>query len=215
MEKELKYEWNWAYRLDHWVRVIAVAVLVFTGFYIHWPFMGGGTDSFLMAWMRFFHFIASYALVLGLVVRVYMAFNSAFDRDWKDFGILKNLRDLPDMLGYYLFIKGTHKDYRKYNPLQAFAYLFVALLIIFTALTGAALYKGKAFGFINTQETFMWVNTLLGGESYTRIWHFLSMWVFIIFVGVHVYMSLLQTAVNKDKTFISIFTGYKLKKKTS
>lgn len=215
MGKEMKYEWNLAFRLDHWVRVIAIAILVFTGFYIHWPFIAGGPDSFLMAWMRFFHFVASYALVLGLVVRVYMAFNSAFDRDWKDFGILRNLRDLPDIIGYYLFVKGSHKDYRKYNPLQALAYLFITLLIIFTTLTGAALYKGKAFGFINAAESFRWVNTMLGGESYTRIWHFLSMWVFIIFVGVHIYMSLLQTAVNKDKTFISIFTGYKFKKKTS
>mgnify|MGYP000197513902 CR=1 FL=1 len=215
MEKELKYEWNWAYRLDHWVRVIAVAVLVFTGFYIHWPFMGGGPDSFLMAWMRFFHFVASYAIVLGLVVRVYMAFNSAFDRDWKDFGILKNLKDLPGILGYYLFIKGSHKEYRKYNPLQALAYLFIALLIVLQILTGLSLYTGKLFGFINAQESFRWVNTLLGGESYTRIWHFLSMWVVIIFVGVHVYMGLLQTVVNKDKTITSIFTGYKLKKKSS
>jgi Ni/Fe-hydrogenase 1 B-type cytochrome subunit len=214
MEKELKYEWSLTFRLDHWVRVIAIAVLVLTGFYLHWPFIAGGPDSFLMAWMRFFHFVSAYALVLGLVVRLYLAFNSAFDRDWKDFGIFKNLRDLPDIIGYYLFIKGTHKDYRKYNPLQALAYLFIALLIIFTAFTGAALYKGNAFGFINTQESFRWVNTLLGGESYTRILHFLSMWVFIIFVGVHIYMSLLITAVNKDKTFISIFTGYKLKKKT-
>jgi len=195
--KEQKYEWNFAYRLDHWVRVIAVAVLVFTGFYIHWPFLSGGTDSYLMAWMRFFHFVSAYALVLGLVVRVYFAFNSAFDRDWKDFGIFRNLRDLPDIIGYYLFIKGTHKDYRKYNPLQAFAYLFTAILIVFTTLTGAALYKGKAFGILDAQKSFMWVNTLLGGESFTRIWHFLSMWVFIIFVGVHVYMGILQTAVKK------------------
>ena len=32
------------------------------------------------------------------------------------------------------------------------------------------------------------------------------------FLGVHVYMSLLQAVVNKDKTFISIFTGYKIKR---
>lgn len=215
MVEETKLEWNFAFRLDHWVRVIAIAVLVFTGFYIHWPFIAGGPDSFLMSWMRFFHSVSAYALMLGLVVRVYLAFNSAFDRDWKDFGIFRNLRDLPDIIGYYLFIKGTHKDYRKYNPLQTFAYLFIAFMIIFTAFTGAALYKGKAFGIIDTQKSFMWVNTLLGGESYTRIWHFLSMWVFIIFVGVHVYMSILQTLVNKDKTFTSIFTGYKLKKKSS
>ena len=60
---------------------------------------------------------------LGLVVRVYMAFKSTFDADWKDFGIIENIKNIPDILGYYLFIKGSHKDYRKYNPLQALAYL--------------------------------------------------------------------------------------------
>jgi len=212
MEKALKYEWNLAYRLEHWIRVIAIAALVFTGFYIHWPFFSGGPESAVMSWIRFFHAVAAYALVLGLVVRVYMAFNSAFDSDWKDFSITKNLKNLPDILAYYLFVKDTRKDYRKYNPLQAFAYLFIVMLIIFTTFTGAAMYKGKAFGFINAQESFMWVNTMLGGESYTRIWHFLSMWVFLIFTGIHVYMSLLQAFVKKDHTFISIFTGYKLKK---
>jgi len=168
-----------------------------------------------MAWIRFSHFAAAYVLVLGLVIRVYLAFNSAFDRDWKDFGILRNLRDVPDMLGYYLFMKGSHKDYRKYNPLQALAYLFIGLVIIFTAITGAALYKGMAFGLINAAESFRWVTAMSGGESYTRIWHYLSMWIFIIFVGIHIYMSILASAVNKDKTFTSIFTGYKLRKKVS
>ncbi|MEK7803788.1 MAG: Ni/Fe-hydrogenase, b-type cytochrome subunit [Deltaproteobacteria bacterium] len=215
MEQGLKYEWSWPIRIDHWIRVTAVTVLVFTGFYIHWPFIAGGPDGFLMAWIRFSHFAAAYVLVLGLVIRIYLAFNSAFDRDWKDFGILRNLRDVPDILGYYLFMKGSHKDYRKYNPLQALAYLFIGLVTIFTAITGAALYKGMAFGLINTAESFRWVNAMLGGESYTRIWHYLSMWIFIIFVGIHIYMSILASAVNKDKTFTSIFTGYKLRKKAS
>ncbi|MBI3377007.1 MAG: Ni/Fe-hydrogenase, b-type cytochrome subunit [Nitrospirae bacterium] len=213
MANELKYEWSLALRAEHWVRVIAIAALVFTGFYIHWPFISGSAESAVMSWMKFFHSVAAYALVLGLVVRVYLAFNSAFDRDWKDFSITKNLKDLPDMLAYYLFVNDTHKDYRKYNPLQAFAYLLIAVLIIFTTFTGAALYKGNAFGFINAQESFRWVNAMLGGESYTRIWHFLSMWVFIIFLGAHMYMGLIWSVVHKDKTFSSIFTGYKLKKK--
>ena len=215
MGNEMKLEWNLAFRIDHWVRFIAIVILVVTGFYIHWPFMAGGPDSFIMEWMRFFHFLSAYALVLGLVVRVYLAFNSKFSSDWKDFGIGKNLAGVPDMLGYYLFIKGSHKDYGRYNPLQAFAYLFMALMIIFTALTGAALYKGHAFGFINAAASFRWVSNMLGGESYVRIWHFLSMWVFIIFVMVHVYLSLLITATNRDRTFTAIFTGYKLKKKSS
>jgi Ni/Fe-hydrogenase 1 B-type cytochrome subunit len=187
-------------------------VLTFTGLYIHWPFIAGGPESFIMAWMRFFHFIAAYALILGLVVRVYMAFRSTFDSDWKDFSITENIKNVPDILGYYLFIKRSHKDYRKYNPLQALAYLFVALVIIFTALTGGALYHGRIFLILPAPDSFRWVSSLLGGESYTRIWHILAMWFFIIFMLIHVYMSIMITMINKDKTFSSIFTGYKLKK---
>jgi len=205
-------EWSAGYIIDHWVRVISIVVLTFTGLYIHWPFIAGGPESFIMAWMRFFHFIAAYALILGLVVRVYMAFRSTFDSDWKDFSITENIKNVPDILGYYLFIKGSHKDYRKYNPLQALAYLFVALVIIFTALTGGALYHGRAFLILPAPDSFRWVSNLLGGESYTRIWHILAMWFFIIFMLIHVYMSIMITMINKDKTFSSIFTGYKLKK---
>lgn len=205
-------EWSAGYIIEHWVRVISIVVLTFTGLYIHWPFIAGGPESFIMAWMRFFHFIAAYALILGLVVRVYMAFRSTFDSDWKDFSIIENIKNVPDILGYYLFIKGSHKDYRKYNPLQALSYLFVALVIIFTALTGGALYHGRPFLILRAPGSFQWVSSLLGGESYTRIWHILAMWFFIIFLLIHVYMSIMITMINKDKTFFSIFTGYKLKK---
>jgi Ni/Fe-hydrogenase 1 B-type cytochrome subunit len=205
-------EWSAGYIIDHWVRVISIVALIFTGLYIHWPFIAGGPESFIMAWMRFFHFVAAYALVLGLVVRVYMAFRSTFDSDWKDFSIIENIKNVPDILGYYLFIKGSHKDYRKYNPLQALAYLFIALVIIFTALTGGALYHGRVFLILPAPDSFRWVSSLLGGESYTRIWHILAMWFFIVFMLVHVYMSIMITMINKDKTFFSIFTGHKLKK---
>ena len=211
MKEELVKDWSLGYILEHWIRVIAIAVLIFTGVYIHWPFISGGPGSFIMAWMRFFHFVAAYVLVLGLVVRVYMAFKSTFDSDWRDFSIITNLKNVPDVLGYYLFIKGSHKDYRRYNPLQALAYLFTGFAIIFTALTGAAVYHGRPF-LIFPVDSFRWVNTLLGGESYTRIWHILTMWYFIIFVLIHVYLAITISMINKDRTFTSIFTGYKVKK---
>ena len=209
--KELVKDWSLGYILEHWIRVVSIAVLVFTGIYIHTPFIAGGPESTIMASMRFLHFIAAYAVVLGLVVRVYMAFKSTFDADWKDFSIIENLKNIPDVLAYYLFIKGSHKDYRKYNPLQALAYLFTGLVIIFTALTGAAVYHGKAFGFIPCPDSFRWVSNLLGGESYTRNWHILAMWYFIVFLLIHVYLAISITMVNKDRTLTSIFTGYKLK----
>jgi len=214
MGNDMKYEWNLAFRIDHWVRFLAVAILIITGFYIHSPYMAGGMGSSVVTWMRFFHILSAYALVLGLVVRVYLAFNSKFQSDWKDFGIFKNLAGAPEVIAYYLFLKSTHKDYGRYNPLQALAYLVMGVMIVFISLTGAALYKGNVFGVFNAAETFRWVTNMLGGESFVRIWHFLSMWVFIIFMLVHVYLSLLITATNKDQSFTSIFTGYKLKKKS-
>ncbi len=110
-----------------------------------------------MASTRFVHFVAAYVLVLGLVVRIYMAFRSTFAADWKDFSIVANLKNVPDVLGYFLFIKGSHKDYQRYNPLQALAYLVTGLVIIFAALTGAALYHGHPFGFITCPDSFRWV----------------------------------------------------------
>jgi Ni/Fe-hydrogenase 1 B-type cytochrome subunit len=212
MTNELTKEWSLGYILDHWIRVIAIVVLIFTGIYIHTPFIAGGPDSTIMASIRFFHFVAAYALILGLVIRIYMAFKSTFDADWKDFSITENLKNVPDILSYYLFIKGSHKDYRKYNPLQALAYLITGLAIIFTVLTGGALYHGKLFGVLTCPDSFRWVSTMLGGESYTRIWHILTMWYFIIFVLIHMYLAISITMINKDRTFTSIFTGYKLKK---
>ncbi len=212
MTNDLTREWSLGYILDHWIRVIAIAVLVFTGIYIHTPFIAGGPDSTIMASMRFFHFLCAYALILGLVIRIYMAFRSTFDADWKDFSITENLKNVPDILSYYLFIKGSHKDYRRYNPLQALAYLFTALAIIFTILTGGALYHGNLFGILPCPGTFRWVSSILGGESYTRIWHILAMWYFIVFVLIHMYLAISISVINKDRTFTSIFTGYKLKK---
>lgn len=210
--KEYIYRWNLTYRIHHWVMVISLAVLTFSGFYIHWPFLKGtpaGID--LMAWIRFSHFVAAYAFILVVVTRIYLAFMSTFCADWREFGIWWNLRNVPNMLAYYLFIKPTHREEGRYNPLQALTYLFWVLLVLFSTLTGFALYRGKLFGVIPTPDSFQWVNTLLGGEPYTRIWHYLAMWVFLVTVVIHIYMASLATWVNHDHTLRAIFSGYRLK----
>jgi Ni/Fe-hydrogenase 1 B-type cytochrome subunit len=213
MDRQYDYVWSVTYRVDHWVRVVALIVSIFTGFYIHWPFLPGGAEGgfAVMSWMQFAHFVSAYIIILGLIVRIYLAFKSTFDADWRDFGMGRILKNIPDALAYYLFLKDTHKRYRRYNALQALTYLFWAYLIVFMALTGFALYRGTVFGFIQAPDAFQWVNTLLGGEPYTRIWHFLGMWVFLITAAVHVYMAVLASLVQRDQTFYSMISGYKLR----
>jgi Ni/Fe-hydrogenase 1 B-type cytochrome subunit len=202
-------EWNNAYIADHWVRVAAMVILIFTGIFIHTPFLNGGPGSTIMATMRFLHFVAAYAFIIGLVIRVNMAFNSRFDADWRDFSIMGNLVNVPDILMWYLFITKDHKKYRRYNPLQAYAYLGVAFLMVLAAITGFAIYHGKIFLLIQAPGPFAWVNHLLGSESYTRLAHILIMWCFIVFFFIHVYLSIMNSLVKRDESFTSIFTGFK------
>jgi len=69
------YEWNLVYRMNHWLRAISIFTLIFTGYYIYWPFLSPEEDSQLMNLMRFFHFISMYIIILSFIAQLY------FDRD--------------------------------------------------------------------------------------------------------------------------------------
>ena len=204
MAKKMVYHWTAAVRIHHWVNFAALAVLTFTGFYIYSPFMSGATET--MAWNRFFHLVAGYVLLFGLIIRIYLMFNSRTAADWKELlPFPRNLAKIPDVLAYYLFLKDTHKPYGRYNPLQALTYLLMGLTILVMAATGFALHTGWL------HDSFAWVNTLLGGLPITRVVHFLGMWLLIILTMIHVYFVLRQSALEKDRTFMSMFDGYTLK----
>ncbi len=204
---KMVYQWNLAFRIDHWVRVIAMFTLIFTGYYIYWPFIAGSDDGQLMNWMRFLHFVSAYIIVLGLIAHVY------FEKDIDDLlPTWGNLKNVPDILFYYLFIKDSHKEYERYNPLQGITYGFWGTLLIIQTFTGFAIYSGDFFGMVSSQAVFGWVNTLLGGERITRLVHFVIMWIFIITIPVHIYMVILEDLTERNHTIKSMFTGYKLKK---
>lgn len=201
------YEWNMVYRINHWIRAISIFTLIFTGYYIYWPFLSPGEDSQLMNLMRFFHFISMYIIILSFIAQFY------FDKDiWEYLPTWNKIKTVPDMLAYYLFLKDTHEEYGKFNPLQALTYFFWGLLLIIETLTGFAIYSGNIFGIWDSRTAFGWVNNILGGMPITRLVHFAIMWIFIITVPVHVYMVILKELTDRDSTFWSIFTGYKLKR---
>lgn len=196
------YTWTKAVRIEHWWHVAAMVGLIASGFYIHMPYMAGGGET--MAWMRFIHFVSMYVLIFGLIFRVYLAFNNGEHTDWKEmFPLPRNLKGIPDMLAFYLFMKDTHGDYGKYNPLQGTAYFVMGLVIIVMTCTGFALYDGWL------SSSFAWVLPLLGGEHVTRIVHYLGMWVLICLTLVHLYFVIRQDMLEKDRTLMSMIDGYR------
>lgn len=201
MAKQRVYHWSAAFRIQHWLHLAAILTLVFTGFYIHSAFYPGTGES--MAWNRWFHFVGAYVLVFAFIFRVYLMFSSYEGADWKEIlPLWRNVKHIPDITAYYLFMKDTHRHYHRYNPLQALAYTAMGLCVIVMACTGFALRDGWL------HSEFAWVNNLLGGLVYTRLVHFFGMWALIVLSLIHLYFAIRQTIVDKDRALMSMVDGY-------
>ena len=175
--------------LSHWIHLISMVVLAFTGFYIHYPFFPG-----FMSVARGAHFFFMYLLIINLVVRVIMMFtvktanvgdNRETSLDAKNFLPQKENRgSLFPTIGYYLFVKKEYSHKGKYNALQKVSYVLIPIMIVFMAWTGFSIY-----GPYMDNSFFQSSIELVGGPMNMRIIHYFMMWVFIIFTAIHAYLA--------------------------
>lgn len=171
----------------HWLHLVSIFVLVYTGFFIHDPF-GPGTMDF----MRGAHFVFMWVLIIVAIVRVIWAFAGAgsatggertLTKDYKHFGWQRENRgQFWQTIKYYLFLRRTHPHGAKYNPLQKMTYILWLLLILAQAITGFALYPATA-------ALFKPLIYGVGGEMVMRSIHFTIMWLFIMTTALHIYLS--------------------------
>ncbi|MFQ5577720.1 MAG: cytochrome b/b6 domain-containing protein, partial [Anaerolineae bacterium] len=72
------YVWEVPVRLTHWLNVLAIVVLSFTGYYIGNPYIQVSTrevyGGYFMGLMRFIHFAAAFVFVGSLALRTYWGF---------------------------------------------------------------------------------------------------------------------------------------------
>jgi Ni/Fe-hydrogenase 1 B-type cytochrome subunit len=178
------------YVITHWINLLCIVVLVFTGFAIHYPFWPG-----IMGVCRGAHFFCAFVLLANLAFRVVTA---PFIKSAPNLGTRDQVRDIfifmpqPDnrhqlipWLKYYLFLKKEHPLSGKYGVPQKIAYLAVPFLLLFIAFSGFCLYAPTSEWFL-----FAWVTDFIGGPMMMRIVHYATMWIVIIFVFLHVYLSI-------------------------
>ncbi len=208
------YLWHWPLRAMHWISGGAIVVLVVTGFYIGKPyFMTGGEASshFLMGWMRFLHFTAAALMIATGVVRVYWLFvGNRFERwqalfpfrprDWKHMGMV---------LRKYLFIRPERTPHwLGHNPLQQLSYTLLYLVVLLQVVTGFAMYGlSNPGGFFAT--LFGWVAPLFGGIPIVRFVHHVATWYFLIFLPIHIYLSLRADLLHREARVSSIIGGFR------
>jgi Ni/Fe-hydrogenase 1 B-type cytochrome subunit len=67
------YIYEWPVRVWHWVTTVAIFVLAITGYFIAQPLhsiSGEASDHFFNGLVRWVHFVASYALAIGFLMRI-------------------------------------------------------------------------------------------------------------------------------------------------
>jgi Ni/Fe-hydrogenase 1 B-type cytochrome subunit len=204
------YVWELPVRIVHWVIVLSIAVLSFTGYYLYYPFIiSRGSDAFVMGTMRFIHEIAGFALIAAFIVRVYWFFMGNRWAGWREYvpADRPQVDGLFDQLRYYLFLKREPAMRVGHNPLAGITYVVIYFLILIEILTGLVLYNRVLGGYVLG----FFVNWVTWFASYRTIRqvHFLIMFAFLAFVIHHVYSAVLIDIEERSGLLGSIFSGYK------
>jgi len=171
----------------HWINVVCMFVLIFTGFYIHYPFFAE-----FMGVARGLHLFCGFLITIVWVLRVILAFfvktaptggTREVVPDWKTWAPQKdNRHQALEWIKYYLFLKKDHPLSAKLGVPQKLSYLLIPILIILMFITGLALWTPTAGALAGFTSFF-------GGAMSVRIIHYFGMFVFIIFMFIHVYLA--------------------------
>jgi len=207
------YVWEFPVRLTHWLNLISILTLLFTGFYIGAPFIHATRENqFIMATMRFLHFTAAYVFTASLLVRIYWLFagNKYARLDQFIPASGERRKNLTDTLQYYLFLKKDSTHATGHNALAGLTYFLLFIIFIVEILTGFALYSESHVGATRTVMG-SWLFSILSTGT-VRLIHHLLMWIIVPFMIGHVYLSLLAGWLEKNGFLASMFSGYKTMK---
>jgi thiosulfate reductase cytochrome b subunit len=186
-----------AVRITHWVNVLAVLMMVTSGWQIYnasplFPFAFppqltlGGWLAGALQW----HFAAMWLLVInGIVYVSYGIASGHFRRKLLPLSPLGVLRDVREALRGRL----AHDDLSKYNAAQRAAYLALVCFLALLVATGLVLWKPVQFYALGS---------LMGDYEGARYLHFFAMASVVFIVLVHVVMVILV-----PRTLPSMLTG--------
>ena len=210
--EHVSFVYTSANRILHWVRAFVITGLIVTGFYIASPFLSPGesSDQLLYADWVYWHLVLGFILLSAGLLRIYLFF---FGKDSKS--ELRSLKDVSSLeswiiqLKSYFFIGELHKK-GIYGPLQFLSYFMVIVMVILASITGLVLYVHVYHSGVagSLYEPMRAVEELMGGLATVRLVHHITMWGFIIFIPIHIYMVVWSAIRFKHGALDVMFTGY-------
>ncbi len=210
------YIFSPATRIFHWLLVITILVLFFTGLYIGNPFFIGTqgldatfavTNIFSMEMMRYIHFVSAYILVASFILRIYGFIINKGDRLFPNPMTKAFWEGGLDTSLHYMFLRPQHRPYLR-NSLARGGYATLYVLVVLEAITGFAMYvmvnpnsfAAKIFGPFN-----QW----LINEYVVHLIHHYVAWGIILFVITHIYMATRADWMEKGGEVSGMISGVK------
>ena len=217
-------------RIAHWIRNGLLIWLVLSGIYIANPFLARSltTDTafnFFMAQVRGWHVAAGWLLLAFTIARIYQFLFVRADgslglgRELRMTPILFNLRAWREQLAFYFLFRREHPHYTysNYGPLQFLVYtvLYAALLII--SITGILLAAPYVQGGLADWGASLLkpIEVWLGGLAQVRMLHHVTMWFFIIFTLLHIYMAVWNSLRSGNMLIEGMVSGFQAEGETA
>jgi thiosulfate reductase cytochrome b subunit len=184
-------------RLTHWINVVAVAIMVLSGWRIYnaaplfeFKFPAEMTLGGWLGGALQWHFAAMWLLALnGVAYLVYGIVSGHFKRKLWPISPRAVMHDIAQALRGKL----AHEDLSVYNAAQRAAYVTVIAALIVLVLSGLAIWKPVQF---------QGLAALMGDYEGARLLHFFAMAILVLIVVVHVVMVALV-----PRTFPTMITG--------
>lgn len=208
------YVWQLPVRLYHWVNALSITVLALTGYLIgNPPALQTSAEASFSYWfgtVRFIHFVAAFFFFFNFLFRIYWGFAGNRFSDWKNFIPFHKAqwKEMKDVLRIdILHAKGKPLESIGHNALAGFTYFITFLVFLFQSITGFGMYAAMSTSFL--PQLFSWIVPLMGGDFAVRQWHHISMWFFIIFSMIHVYLVFYHDYVEGRGVTSSMVGGWK------
>ena len=205
------YVWQYPIRLFHWGLVISLAVLSFTGYYIHDPFIVGQVQHpFLMGEFRFVHEVFGMIFIALFIMRIYLFFGGNRWIGWRQYLPLTaaQFKEMWEVSKFYAFIRKTPITKIGHNAMAAFSYIGIYSMVAIEIVTGLVMFNWLRHSPI-LSPLVGWIPRFISFPN-LRLIHFLLMFVFIAFGIFHVHLCMLISREEKRGLMDSIFIGYKV-----
>lgn len=214
LQRQYVYVWEFPVRLFHWMNALCVVVLAVSGYMIAGPLAAQRAPEYspagLLTIVRWMHFLTGWIWIAVAILRIYWGFvGNEFVRYRNFLPLTRAWWSRPSSIveGDAAEIGTSAASVIGHSPLAALSYTIAFAAFLFQVITGLSVYAAMDSNWF--LDLFAWVIPLFGSEHLARLWHHMTMWFFVVFMIVHVYLAAYHEYIHPTGTISSIIRGWK------